>query len=268
MRRAVIVSMLLITSLAHADRDGRGRGNRDRDWGRDPGDPVVLDRRELLKDLKDAQELLESMVSRERDRGTRRRLDAVLDQIDELQEAVSEAPRLGQAAPSGYRGNRFVIVERGVVQQQPVGPPPPAQPAVATVIPTMRPIGMPVPPGPAPGSAPPAGQPTYAQNQPQPQQGNVFPIAQPNFDQLKGAIDRERMPSDKMRLITQASPSHWFLIAHVREVIQRFNFPSDKLKVVQVMKPRILDMENSYMLNQEFTFSSDKAQLQRILSQP
>ncbi|MGQ0506323.1 MAG: DUF4476 domain-containing protein [Myxococcaceae bacterium] len=46
---------------------------------------------------------------------------------------------------------------------------------------------------------------------------------------------------------------------------QRFAFSKDKLQVVSVLNPRIVDKENAFQLYQDFPFNNDKEQLKQIL---
>lgn len=93
----------------------------------------------------------------------------------------------------------------------------------------------------------------------------VQPIAEGQFRNLTSAMSRESFAQDKMRVLTSVSAREHFLVNHVVQILGQFPFSQDKLEVVRVMKPTILDMQNSFQLYNAFSFSSDKKRLQDIL---
>ncbi|RYZ43682.1 MAG: DUF4476 domain-containing protein [Myxococcaceae bacterium] len=116
--------------------------------------------------------------------------------------------------------------------------------------------GLPPPPGNYPGPGP----------QPMPVPLPVVrPITDTEFRSLTQAMARESFPRDKMRVLSMVVPREHFLVSHVMTVINQFSFSNDKLEVVRVMRPSLLDSNNSYELFQAFPFSADKQKLQEIL---
>ncbi|CAM3490880.1 DUF4476 domain-containing protein [Corallococcus sp. ZKHCc1 1396] len=113
--------------------------------------------------------------------------------------------------------------------------------------------GLPPPPGNYPGPQHPMPLPV------------VRPIADSQFRSLTQAMARETFARDKMRVLGQVAQREHFLVTHVLTVINQFSFSNDKLEVVRVMRPTLLDTNNSYELFQAFPFSSDKQKLQEIL---
>jgi hypothetical protein len=98
-----------------------------------------------------------------------------------------------------------------------------------------------------------------------PQQPVVYPLHPQSLAQLKASISEESFPRDQLRVLGSAAPANWFLVAQVKELLALFDFPRDRLKAVELLKPRILDPENSYSLYGSFEFPNDKAELKRIL---
>ena len=100
-----------------------------------------------------------------------------------------------------------------------------------------------------------------------PPQPVVYPIADPALQNLLTAIKKEPFSNDKLRVLQQAAPVNYFLVAQLQQVLVRFDFPKDKLQAMRVLKPRILNPEQSFQLYSSFSFSSDKEELRKILGQ-
>ncbi|MHA7629121.1 DUF4476 domain-containing protein [Corallococcus sp. M7] len=93
----------------------------------------------------------------------------------------------------------------------------------------------------------------------------VRPISDQQFRNITAAMVRESFPREKLRILSQVAPNENFLVTHILSVLGQFNFSNDKLEVVRLMRPTLLDPQNGYQLYQAFPFSNDKQQLQAIL---
>ncbi|RKG75767.1 DUF4476 domain-containing protein [Corallococcus sp. CA049B] len=93
----------------------------------------------------------------------------------------------------------------------------------------------------------------------------VRPITDQQFRSITQAMVRESFPREKLRILSQVAPNENFLVTHILSVLGQFSFSNDKLEVVRLMRPTLLDPQNGYQLYQAFPFSNDKAQLQAIL---
>lgn len=91
-------------------------------------------------------------------------------------------------------------------------------------------------------------------------------ISDANLLQVMNAIRQESFPDEKMRVLESVVPNNWFTVAQTKQLIDLFTYSSNKVHVVEVVAPRLLDKENSYMLYSSFTFSSDKEEVQKILA--
>ena len=98
-----------------------------------------------------------------------------------------------------------------------------------------------------------------------PQPPVVRPIADAQFRSLTQAMVREAFARDKLRVLSQVTPNENFLVTHVLTLLGQFPHSNDKLEVVRVMRPALLDPQNGFELYQAFPFSSDKQKLQAIL---
>ncbi|RKH54844.1 DUF4476 domain-containing protein, partial [Corallococcus aberystwythensis] len=93
----------------------------------------------------------------------------------------------------------------------------------------------------------------------------VRPIADAQFRSITQAMVRESFPREKLRILSQVAPNENFLVSHIMTVLGQFSFSNDKLEVVRLMRPTLLDPQNGYQLYQAFPFSNDKEKLQSIL---
>ncbi|WP_223644019.1 DUF4476 domain-containing protein [Corallococcus sp. EGB] len=116
-----------------------------------------------------------------------------------------------------------------------------------------------------------ADAPPYVVNIPAPPQPMpppppvVRPISDAQFRSITQAMVRESFPREKLRILSQVAPNENFLVSHILSVLGQFSFSGDKLEVVRLMRPTLLDPQNSYQLYQAFPFSNDKEKLQAIL---
>jgi hypothetical protein len=95
----------------------------------------------------------------------------------------------------------------------------------------------------------------------------VQPITEAQLDQLMKAIGRESFSDGKLRVLSSAAPTQYFLVPQVQKLLQRFSFGEDKLNAMRVLWPRVLDRENAFQLYGSFTFQGEKEQLRQIIGQ-
>lgn len=95
-------------------------------------------------------------------------------------------------------------------------------------------------------------------------------VAKPNaisattFASLKQTIKAGSFADDQLSALRSAAAHNWFTIAQVGEVVDLFTFGDDKIKAVRVLKPRVIDPENAFMLQNHFTFGDDKRKVMKI----
>lgn len=92
------------------------------------------------------------------------------------------------------------------------------------------------------------------------------PIADGKLQKLMKALSRESFSKDKLGLLEDVSQEHYFTVSQVQQVLPQFQFSKDRLQAVRVLWSRVLDRQNGFQLYGSFQFSSDKAELKRILS--
>ncbi|MFY0582887.1 DUF4476 domain-containing protein [Cystobacter fuscus] len=94
----------------------------------------------------------------------------------------------------------------------------------------------------------------------------VSAIPEQRLRDILNAVSRESFSSEKLRVLETASRGDYFLVSQVARAVDQFSFSADRLAVVRMLWPRVLDRQNGYQLNGSFSFSNDKQELQRIIS--
>lgn len=107
--------------------------------------------------------------------------------------------------------------------------------------------------------------PPVVQRPPPPPPPQLYPVTDQVLASIIGAIDRENFSDGKVRVVQQASATNYFLCAQVAQILRRYQFSQDRLSAAALLKPRILDAQNSYVLFSAFDYDSDKAKLKAIL---
>ncbi len=285
MRRSVILLALILSVPAFAQP--RSSRDRDRDRDRDDdqqydGPPVVVPRGDLEKDLADIETALNDALAatKKKDRRLIATLTMAREALIEAKDTIHGAPELkfrrGDRRVDADLGERDWTIMRRYAQwhrewddwqanatPQPMPPqpaPPYGQPGPYT--PPGQPAGYPQPTQPAGYPQPTQPVPQYP---PQPPQPTVYPIQDANLATLLASMNREGFPAARVRIVEQAAGSNYFLVKQVLQILGPLNFSADRLRVIQVLRPRILDMENAHQLYGAFKFQDEKDQLQVIL---
>ncbi|ATB34959.1 hypothetical protein CYFUS_000371 [Cystobacter fuscus] len=94
----------------------------------------------------------------------------------------------------------------------------------------------------------------------------VSAIPEQRLRDILNAVSRESFSAEKLRVLETASRGDYFLVSQVARAVEQFSFSADRLSVVRMLWPRVLDRQNGYQLNGSFSFSNDKQELQRIIS--
>lgn len=99
-------------------------------------------------------------------------------------------------------------------------------------------------------------------------QPTVQPITEAMLRSLMAAIRNEPFADDQLLVLEEAVPTQYFLVAQAQQILRTFNFSSDRVKAMRLLRPRLLDLENGFKLYESFDHSSDKDELKRILASP
>ncbi|QRN98619.1 DUF4476 domain-containing protein [Archangium violaceum] len=101
---------------------------------------------------------------------------------------------------------------------------------------------------------------------PQPQPPTAQPITDAMLRSLVAAIRNEPFGDDQLAVLEEAASTQYFLVSQTQDILRHFNFSKDKLKALRLIRPHLLDMENSFKLYESFQYSNDKDELRRILA--
>ena len=85
------------------------------------------------------------------------------------------------------------------------------------------------------------------------------------FSSLLRSVAGESFASGKLQVLKSAAPHHHFNINQVTKLLSKFSFSGEKLKVVRILYPKVVDPKNSFKLYKAFTFESDKRKLRGII---
>jgi hypothetical protein len=91
------------------------------------------------------------------------------------------------------------------------------------------------------------------------------PMSPDAFNALVSAINNESFESNKLGVVSSAAQGNNFLTSQIATVMDLFSFSDGKVTSAVTMWARVLDPQNSFVLYDKLTFSSDKDKLrQRI----
>jgi hypothetical protein len=93
----------------------------------------------------------------------------------------------------------------------------------------------------------------------------VSPMSPPEFDQLMEAVQHSAFDQDKKKVIRTASVNNFFMIDQVIKMASKCAFDKDRLEIIQILYPRILDLDKNYLLYNCFTFSDSKNKLEQFI---
>ena len=86
-----------------------------------------------------------------------------------------------------------------------------------------------------------------------------------SFSKLYNKIKKTNFDDNKFDLIEVASLGCYYSCAQVVRIMKIFSFDDSKIKVLSMMAPRIVDLQNATDICRIFTFDSDKEKAANIL---
>ncbi len=91
------------------------------------------------------------------------------------------------------------------------------------------------------------------------------PIPETSVVTIKSAIENESFSSDKMITAKQATKNRCITVNQVRNLISAFDFEDKKLEFAKYAYERTHDLDNYYLINNDFDFSSNKESLNKYV---
>ena len=86
-----------------------------------------------------------------------------------------------------------------------------------------------------------------------------------SFNILYNKVKKASFDDNKFDLIEVASLGCYYSCAQVVRIMKIFSFDDSKMKVLSMMAPRIVDLQNATDIYRIFTFDSDKENAANIL---
>ena len=86
-----------------------------------------------------------------------------------------------------------------------------------------------------------------------------------SFSKLYNKIKKTSFDDNKFDLIEVASLGCYYSCAQVVRIMKIFSFDDSKMKVLSMMAPRIVDLQNAIIIYQQFNFESEKQKVGEIL---
>lgn len=92
------------------------------------------------------------------------------------------------------------------------------------------------------------------------------PMDQGAFAALRRSVDRAPFTTDKLAILSTASRTQVFVVPQVMELLEEIGPSSAKLDALQMLWPRVLDRQNSFLIYDSFRFSGDRQRARAILA--
>jgi hypothetical protein len=88
-----------------------------------------------------------------------------------------------------------------------------------------------------------------------------------DFENLLGSVRKKKFTSEKLSQINSASKSNYFTMKQLTGLIELFDKidTNNRIKVIGMVYPRVIDKKGGYQLLDYFNFSSDKEKVKGIL---
>lgn len=209
-----------------------------------------------------------------------RELRAALAELDALERSIQRPPELQrkistrtQAAATAIRA-ALQQVEQARVLEGPLaeGRPHPERPVAERPVPVPNnpPVVVinpgPAAPGPVVVVTPPTQVTPPAPARPAPPPvAAVQAISSTELMRVVEEIRKESFSDAKLRIVSSVASSSYFTVSQVQSIMGCFTFDKDKLQVVEILAPRILDRENVYKIYGSFDFESSKREAEKYL---
>jgi hypothetical protein len=88
-----------------------------------------------------------------------------------------------------------------------------------------------------------------------------------NFPQFLDRVENATFGSEQILILETLPQEEDLRCNQVTQLIEEFSFSADQLKALEILAPHIQDPQNSYIILDSFTFSSDKEKAQGIITQ-
>ncbi len=94
----------------------------------------------------------------------------------------------------------------------------------------------------------------------------VAPMDPAAFENLVRQVEEESFSDDRLEILRTAALNNAFTVAQVARLMDLFDFGDDRVEVVRILYPRVVDPENAHELLSHVEFDDEKEAVRRIIS--
>lgn len=84
------------------------------------------------------------------------------------------------------------------------------------------------------------------------------------FGEFLRTLEEETFSSSQMKLVRRVSGEAYFTCSQLGELIDAFDYATDKIEVARVLRSRIVDAENAFTVKDHFTYETDKERFMKM----
>lgn len=93
------------------------------------------------------------------------------------------------------------------------------------------------------------------------------PATGAQMTRLQQSLNEASFRNDKIRVLRLATPTMYFTTAQAKQIAEAFSFSSDKVEVLAMLYPRLVDPENSHTLFSSLPHASDRRKLEEKINE-
>ena len=93
----------------------------------------------------------------------------------------------------------------------------------------------------------------------------LYPMLDADFNLILVMIDNEKFENDKIAIVQRSFMNKFVTVGQLTRLLEKFSFEENRLKVVEIVYPTVLDNENASLLYDYFIFNSSKEKLNQII---
>lgn len=95
---------------------------------------------------------------------------------------------------------------------------------------------------------------------------NAQAMSSAEFQALKTRVSDEGMTSNKIAAVEEASTSAWFSASQVGELTTMIDMKGDRVRLVEAVADRILDLENTGAVTSQLTFADERSSVESAMN--
>lgn len=93
----------------------------------------------------------------------------------------------------------------------------------------------------------------------------LMPVSEVEFQQLLNSVKKEHFSDGKIQIITSARNYNFFTVDQVIDLANTSPFGDDKIEIIKILYPKILNYDKTYLLYSCLKFDSEKKKLEQFI---